>query len=163
MHKIIKNGEVVSDNWIIITNKEIGSIAELPEGDLLLPLSIWENLHDQLTDRKTGIWLNSDESPTDIKSVCQQLPVIGINFPVFTDGRGYSIAHILRAQYGYKGELRAIGDVLIDQLFFMKRCGFNSFSMRADQKLDIAIEHLGDFTISYQAAIDKNEPLFQSR
>jgi uncharacterized protein (DUF934 family) len=163
MHKIIKDGAIVDDNWTIVTNKEITSAAELPDGNLLLPLTLWENLKDQLSDRKLGVWLNSDESPTDIKDTCKSLPLIGINFPVFTDGRGYSFAHILRAQYGYQGELRAIGDVLMDQLFFMKRCGFNSFSMRADQKLDIAVQHLSDFNISYQAAIDKTAPLFQSR
>jgi uncharacterized protein (DUF934 family) len=163
MHKIIKNAAVVDDNWVIITDTEIESTSDLPNGNLVLPLSVWDNLASQLGDRNIGVWINSHESVADIKDMCNTLPIIAINFPIFSDGRGYSYAHVLRAQYGYKGELRAIGDVLMDQLFYMKRCGFDSFAMREDQKLDIAIKHLSDFNVTYQAAIDNNKPLFRRR
>lgn len=163
MNKIIKNGAIVDDSWTVVTSTEVQSAGELPDGDLILPLALWKMLGNQLPGRRIGVWLNSDQPPADIKEVCNNLPIIAINFPIFTDGRGYSYAHALRAQYGYKGELRAIGDVLIDQLFFMKRCGFDSFALRADLNPEVAVRHLQVFNVTYQAAIDKTTPLFRSR
>ncbi|MFB1037435.1 MAG: DUF934 domain-containing protein, partial [Sinobacterium sp.] len=76
---------------------------------------------------------------------------------------GYSYARLLREKYGYSGELRAIGDVLKDQLFFYKRCGFDAFAMRADRDAGAAISSLKDFSDSYQVAVDQPEPLFKRR
>lgn len=163
MHNIIKNDTVVTDDWIVVSDTNINTVADLPDGKLILPLQVWQTLANQLEGRDTGVWLNSDQSPAAIRDVCHTLPIIAINFPVFTDGRGYSYAHVLRGQYGYRGELRAIGDVLVDQLFFMKRCGFDSFAPRADLNPEIALKHLQDFSITYQAAIDKPAPLFRQR
>ena len=164
MPKIIKNAELVEDSWILVNDKEISNAADLPsEGELILPLSVWQATAKDLADRTVAVWLDSDEAPEAIKDVCNDFPLIAINFPAFADGRGYSYANVLRIQYGYTGELRAIGDVLRDQLFYMKRVGFNSFAMREDQKLEEAIANLADFTRSYQAAHDNPEPLFQKR
>ena len=163
MPKIIKNAAVIDDSWVVVTDTEINTASDLPGGDLIVPLSVWQNLQAELADRNIGVWLNSDEAPEAIKDSCQQLPVIAINFPAFADGRGYSYAQLLRTQYGYKGELRAIGDVLRDQLFYLKRCGFNSFAMREDQKLDEAVSNLKDIDETYQAAADNRQPLFQRR
>ena len=154
---------IIEDSWTVIDNTDFTSAADLPAGDLILPLQVWKTLATDLQGRNIGIWLNSDQHPTDLKEICQNFPIIAINFPVFSDGRGYSYAHVLRAQLNYKGELRAIGDVLMDQLFYMKRCGFDSYALRQDQKPEIAIRHLQDFNVTYQAAIDTTEPLFRSR
>lgn len=162
MPNIIKDAAIVEDNWQLVTDKE-ADIASLPEGDLLLPLSLWQQAKDQLADRKLGVWLDSNELPEAIKDACNSLALIAINFPAFADGRGYSYASVLRVQYGYEGELRAIGDVLKDQLFYMKRVGFNSFAMREDQDLETALKHFSDFSKPYQAATDNPEPLFQQR
>lgn len=163
MPRIIRDGAIIEDGWITVTDTTIGAANELPAGDLILPLGLWQKLQGELAGRKIGVWLNSDEPPAPIKAICQQLPIIAINFPIFSDGRGYSYAQILRSQYGYKGELRAMGDVLRDQLFYLKRSGFNSFAMRADQKIDEAVKHFHDFSETYQAAIDNPRPLFQRR
>lgn len=163
MNLIIKNHIIEDNNWVVITDKDIEHIDQLPTGDLILPLKVWQQLHSQLNERNIGVWLDSSESPHAIKDVCLQLPIIGINFPIFSDGRGYSYAQILRTQYGYTGDLRAIGDVLKDQLFYMDRCGFSSFQMREDQKLDESMPRFNDFTVRYQRAIDKDTPLFRLR
>lgn len=167
MQKIIKNATIVDDNWILINDIEIVSATQLPEGNLILPLSVWNKVQPELSDRikanSIGIWLNSDEAPAAIADICNNLPIIAIKFPVFSDGRGYSYAQILRSQYGYEGELRAIGDVLRDQLFYLRRSGFNSFTMREDQKLNEVINNLHDIKETYQAAIDNPQPLFQRR
>ena len=87
--------------------------------------------------------------------------LIAVNFPRFVDGRGYSIA-LLRERYGYSGELRAIGDVLPDQLQFMKRCGFDAFALRPDKDATKAAR-LNFFSQTYQAAADTDVPLFRRR
>ena len=167
MHNIIKNGAVSSDNWQIITATDITDSNTLPSGDLVLPLAVWLQLRTELSTRTLGVWLESSaliENLDDATlAAIKALPLIAIQFPLFSDGRGYSTAHILRKQIGYKGELRAMGDVLRDQLFFMQRVGFNSFSMRADQNLSEAVAHFNDFSNPYQAAVDQHPPLFQQR
>ena len=86
-----------------------------------------------------------------------------MNFPKFADGRGYSIARLLRERYAYRGEIRAIGDVLQDQLFFMKRCGIDAYAVRADKDIEAALTGLRDFSEAYQAAVDQPQPLFRRR
>lgn len=163
MPNIIKDGVITTDNWILVSDKEITDSNALPAGDLILPLSVWNLTKEQLSERNIGVWLDSDESPELIKNDCQQLKLIAINFPVFADGRGYSYAHVLRGQFGYEGELRAIGDVLKDQLSFMLRVGFNSFDLREDQDMEQSLLHFDDFSLPYQGAIDDPKPLFAYR
>ena len=163
MPNIIKDGNIVANDWVLIEDAEITAVSALPSGDLILPLAVWQQLSDQLTDRKIGLWLNSDEAPMVIQQQCKDLPLIAINFPAFADGRGYSYANVLRVQYGYEGELRAIGDVLKDQLSYMKRVGFNSYDLRDDQNMEEALKHFADFSKPYQAAVDNDKPLFAQR
>jgi len=86
-----------------------------------------------------------------------------VSFPVFTDGRGYSIARLLRDRHGWTGELRAVGDVLRDQLFALARCGFDSFALRAGQDVQASLAAFGDFSVRYQSATDEPMPLFRRR
>jgi len=87
--------------------------------------------------------------------------VVAVDFPKFTDGRGYSIAYNLRMRLGYMGELRAIGDVLRDQLFAMYRVGFNAFATRQDRSIDDALKGLTVFSEVYQTSVDQKLPLFR--
>jgi uncharacterized protein (DUF934 family) len=86
-----------------------------------------------------------------------------VSFPKFTDGRGFSTARLLRERYRYRGELRAVGDVLRDQLLFLARCGFDAFALRADQDPDAALAAFEDFTEAYQGGTDQPLPLFRRR
>ena len=158
MPKLIKNGIVSDDQWILIAAGESYN----NDDDILLNVADW---NDDAANRsgKTGIWLDSDQAPSLIPVAVNDLPVIAINFPAFADGRGYSYAHVLRQEMGYTGELRAVGDVLRDQLFFMQRCGFDAYSLRADRDAEQAIASFNDFQNSYQAAVDDSTPLFQKR
>jgi uncharacterized protein (DUF934 family) len=92
-----------------------------------------------------------------------RLPVIGVNFPKFTDGRSYSSARLLRERYAYRGEIRALGDVQQDQLFFMRRCGIDAYALRADKDIEKALAGLAVFSDTYQAAVDQPQPLFRRR
>ncbi len=163
--QIIKDAALVEDNWILIERAdEAHKASELPEGDLILPVQTFNALigEPELNGRNIAVWIDSDQAPSEI-GVVEEAAFVAINFPAFADGRGYSYAHKLRMQHDYNGEIRAIGDVLQDQLFYMKRVGFNSFAMREDQNLEQAIERLNDFNLVYQGAVDIKEPLFASR
>jgi len=88
---------------------------------------------------------------------------IEVNFPNFTDGRGYSIARLLRERHGYDGELRAVGDVQRDQLFYLARCGFDAFLLRKDEDAEDALAAFEDFSEAYQASVERPQPLFRRR
>jgi uncharacterized protein (DUF934 family) len=146
MPRIIKDGRISDDPWHWVPADE--SLApECLAGDehLLLPLPLWL-AHRQGRDRtRTGVWLAPDDPVDALLPWLAELPLIAIHFPVFTDGRGYSLARLLRGRHGYGGELRAVGDVLRDQIYFLHRCGFNAFGLRADQPLDEALAAFSDY------------------
>jgi len=91
------------------------------------------------------------------------LGIIAVNFPKYGDGRGYSIARLLRERYGYKGELRAVGVVARDHLQLMEQCGFDSFLLREGEDVQAALGAFGDFSESYQANAAQPVPLFRRR
>jgi uncharacterized protein (DUF934 family) len=110
-----------------------------------------------------GVWLAPDDEPERLAPFTSGLQLIAVEFPVFKDGRGFSSATLLRTRYGFRGDLRAIGDVLIDQLFYLRRVGFTSFALRVDQDPDTAVAALRTFTDVYQASVDQPLPYFRRR
>jgi len=88
---------------------------------------------------------------------------VDVHFPRFTDGRGYSLARLLRERYGYQGELRAVGDVHRDQLFYLSRVGFDAFLLRDGEDGEGALAALRDFSEAYQASVERPQPLFRRR
>jgi uncharacterized protein (DUF934 family) len=170
MALIIKNREIVEDYWQVVRAAEDGALPEvaaLPAGKVLVPLALWQAERDALVASRgkdeLGVWLAPDSEPADIVGDFDKLALIGIDFPVFRDGRGYSIGRLLRERYGYKGELRAIGDVLRDQLRFYERCGFDAYALRADKDINDALKAFTEFTVQYQGAFDEPSPLFRRR
>ncbi len=164
MQRLIKNGEVINDSWHLLDKD--ATLDGLPNSDsIIVPLALWlEHSHAlKARDGGLGVWLDSDEEVESIAGDLDQFQVIALNFPVFSDGRNYSNARLLRDRYQYQGEVRAIGDVLRDQLFFMQRCGFDAFALRADRNAEEALESLKDFSNCYQAATDQPLPLFRRR
>jgi uncharacterized protein (DUF934 family) len=166
MAKLIKNGEIIDDTWRVV--REIEAMTELDgleHEDIIVPLEFWLTNQAALKQRKSrsALWLDSHEIPTSLDNDLQCLALVALNFPVFSDGRPYSSARELRVNMSYSGEIRAIGDVLRDQLFYMARCGFDAFQMREDQDLDKALEAFSDFSEGYQSSADKPLPLFRRR
>jgi uncharacterized protein (DUF934 family) len=161
MPKIIKQSSVVDDNWQIIDRAHQG---DLPQGNLLIHISLWQSIKDSVPQGCTiAPWFDSDDSLEGYAADIHNCPLVAINFPVFMDGRGFSLARELRERYGYKGELRAIGEVIQDQLFFLHRCGFDAYDLRPETHLETAVKSLQDFTVRYQPAIDTAKPLFRQR
>ncbi|HEY0061609.1 MAG TPA: DUF934 domain-containing protein [Telluria sp.] len=164
-HKdIIKGREVVADDWSVLRLDE-GQTAdhvEVHEGKIIVPLQVWLAQRATLAERAhIGVWLAPDERADALKDDLAKFGVIAIDFPKFTDGRGYSIAFNLRKRLAYKGELRAIGDVLRDQLFSMHRVGFDAFATRQDRSIHDALKGLTVFSETYQASVDRELPLFR--
>ena len=164
MRKIIKDKAIVSDDWNLLklAEGETADAVTVPAGKQIVPLTVWLAQKTTLAARgDIGVWLASDERPEQLKEDAKSLPVIAVDFPNFADGRGYSIAYNLRTRVGFEGELRAIGDVLRDQLFYMSRVGFNAFATREDRSIDDALKGLTDFSDVYQVSWDQKSPLFR--
>ena len=167
MAKIIKNGQIVDDAWLVLklSEEQAPESVALPDTPTLLPLAVWLAHKDEILARKqpVGIWLESNEGPESIANDLKHFTIIGVNFPKFADGRGYSTARLLRERFAYSGEIRALGDVLRDQLFLLRRCGFDAFAVRQDKDIEAALAGLTAFSESYQTAVDQPQPLFRRR
>ncbi|CAB3729604.1 DUF934 domain-containing protein [Trinickia soli] len=170
MTSIIKNRSVVRDDWTVVRAAEDGTlpaIHALPAGRVLVPFSLWKQAREAIVASRSkdalGVWLAPEDEPADLAADLDKISLIGVDFPVFRDGRGYSTARLLRERYGWRGELRAIGDVLRDQLNFMARCGFDAFAVRADKDIHDALRAFEEFTVKYQGAFDTPQPLFRRR
>ena len=166
MAKLIKHNRIIDDSWAVVrlAEGETAETVQLPPGDLIVPLSVWQARRTELLARpQRGVWLAPDEVAQDIAVDLAHLQVVAIDFPAFADGRGYSTAALLRSRFGWRGELRAIGDVLRDQLFYMSRVGFDAYAIRADKDIEDALNALNDFSETYQAAVDEPLPLFRRR
>jgi uncharacterized protein (DUF934 family) len=150
------------------TPKQINATEIPTSGKVLLPLTIWIANKDALTDRmiagEIGILLQTHEpieSLIEAFDDINNLPLIAIYVERFPDGRNFTLGNLLRTRYGYQNELRAVGDILRDQLYFLKRSGFNSYEIRADRNAEEAIASLNDFTQPYQGAVDESNPVWR--
>lgn len=162
--KIIKNKVIVDDDWHVLrlNEQEAADNITVASGKIIVPLKVWLAQRETLQQRSDlGVWLSSDERPEALKNDLQRFSVIAVDFPKFADGRGYSVAYNLRVHLGYTGELRAIGDVLRDQLFYMQRVGFDAFAPRSDRNIEDALKGFSDFSEVYQASYDQKSPLFR--
>ena len=161
---ITSDGSIRQDDWVVVPRPADGESLDVPEQPALIPADLWLAGKEHFEGRDDiGVWLDSHDEPEILAGVVNELPVIAVNFPKFSDGRGYSIARLLRERLNYRHELRAVGDVLLDQLQFMKRCGFDAYVLRADKDINKAARCLNFFTQGYQAATDTDETLFRRR
>jgi uncharacterized protein (DUF934 family) len=110
----------------------------------------------------TAVRLEPDEDARLLIPHLERLALVEIAFPKFRDGRGYSSARILR-EAGYTGELRAQGDVLVDQIGFMRRCGFDSFAPEAPLNEEVVAATLARYDFVYQPAADAAVPVWKLR
>jgi uncharacterized protein (DUF934 family) len=170
MATLIRHGRIVHETWQRLEREATGApleslAVESGAAGILIPLGLWlQALGSGATlPVAAGVVLRGDDDPQPLVPDLDRLAVIAIEFARFSDGRGYSLARLLRSRYGYRGEIRAIGDVLRDQLYYLRRVGFDAFELRADQDAAGALAALADFSESYQAAADQPVPLFRRR
>ncbi|EJN34084.1 hypothetical protein PMI35_00612 [Pseudomonas sp. GM78] len=144
----------LDDPWTLIRDLE----PPLPRGKVILPLARWLE-----SPREHAVWLGPDDEVEGLEQWFGQLPLIALDFPSFRDGRAYSQAYLLRTRLGWRGELRAVGDVLRDQLSHMRHCGFDSFAVREDKSAEDALKGLAGMSVSYGRSVIEPRPLFRRR
>jgi uncharacterized protein (DUF934 family) len=129
MTLIRNNRPVETDEWVRVADD-----AALPADDakVIVSLSRWQAERTALITRNAavGVVLAADDAAEDIADDLDRLSLVALTFPKFADGRAYSTARLLRGRYRFRGELRAVGNVLRDQLLFMHRCGFDAFELQ---------------------------------
>lgn len=165
MPKLIKDGSIVDDSYSFVAANEDGSLPALPASPVLVKLPVWKQHRDALLahPHAKGVQLAPDEFAEALADDLDKLELVAIEFPAFADGRGYSTAYILRGRLGFKGELRAVGDVLKDTLFYQQRSGFNAFLIKADKDVQDALAGLQTFQSPYQGNASNPAPLYQRR
>ncbi|MDO9322439.1 MAG: DUF934 domain-containing protein [Pseudomonas sp.] len=155
---------ITDDAWTLLRD----SVGEWPAGPLILPLALWREwapapvLAGQQPSLH-GVCLAPDDEPQTLQPWLGVLPLIALEFPGFADGRGYSQAYALRSRLGWRGELRAVGDVLRDQLSHMRHCGFDAFAVRADKSVEDALKGLAGISVQYAPSVLEPLPLFRRR
>ena len=158
---LLRSGKIVEDPFTRVEGSD-----ELPaEGAVLVDLSRWQAERDALIARNSpiGVQLEAGEPPSVIADDLGHLSLVALTFPAFTDGRAFSYARLLRERYGYEGEVRAVGDVLIEQLHFMHRSGFDSFEMASDDAAAEWATAQADMKVWYQPTGDKRSTATQLR
>jgi uncharacterized protein (DUF934 family) len=157
MALIDRDGKVLTDGFQLLADD-----AAVPaSGDVIVGLK--RLLSGELAGRggKLGVRVDPEDDLALLVPELAKLAVVAISFPKFGDGRGYTKARLVRERHGFKGELRAVGEVLADQLFYMRRCGFDTFALAAGKDVNAAIAALKDFSVTYQAATDDPRPLYR--
>lgn len=151
-----------------VTDEQIAGTVIPGTGKIIVPLSVFitrkAELQARIASNEIGVWIDTHEvleSLIENQADLNTLPIIAVHVERFADGRIFSLGALLRTRYGFKNELRAFGDVLRDQLFFLKRSGFTSYLIRADRSAEDALASLKDFTKPYQGAVDNPNPVFK--
>lgn len=163
MSKVIINREVVENRWTRVVANEAGEVLLPSEGAILVAYQYWLSHQAELAGREVAICFAPDDEPESLPVDPNTFAMIACDFPAFTDGRGFSTGRLLRERYGFKGELRAVGDVFKDTINYLARCGFTAFDVRSDKDIVEAAKGLDDFVEFYQASVDQPNPLFRRR
>jgi uncharacterized protein (DUF934 family) len=162
--RVIRHRRVEPDAWQVL-GLEAEVPGMLPAGPVIVPLAAWIERRDELRARKqpVGVWLKAGDDPQALAHDLSALPLVAVHFAKFADGRGYSTAVLLRTRLQFHGELRAIGDVGRDQLFYLTRVGFDSFKLPPHRDPHAALASFADFGETYQACVTQPLPLFRRR
>jgi uncharacterized protein (DUF934 family) len=164
MAKLLKDGSIVADTWTrcdaTAEDFDIGKIAGANDNIVMLP--VWLKHSENLrTLPRLGLLLAGSDDLAQLAADLPHIDLIAIEFPKFADGRGFSSARLLRERFGFKGEIRAVGTYLPDQIYYLRRCGFDAFEV-SDDRADDALGCWTPFSEPYQGAVDQ-APLYQRR
>ena len=149
--RIIKDRAIVEDAWRHLSDEEIP-----PNGKISVPFARWQVEKEILVNRdgEIGVRLSGIEPLDELTDDLDQLQLIVLEFPKFTDGRCFSYARLLRERYGFNGEIRVSGDFLADQVYYMARVGVNAFEYQGPEPLEQVLSQLELFSVRYQPAVD---------
>jgi uncharacterized protein (DUF934 family) len=162
--RVIRDKRVENDLWE--TLGLAGDVPQaLPHGPILVPVAAWKARRDEILARREpfGVWLGPDDDPALLADDLALLQAIGVHFPKWGDGRGFSTGALLRGRYDYGGELRAFGDLGRDHLLHLTRCGFDVVKLGPRHDPEMALAAFSEYSVLYQAAIDEPMPFFRRR
>jgi uncharacterized protein (DUF934 family) len=173
MRQLIRQRKVVADDWrysdeqgLQQTRPEQAGLSDAgadgsavglrQERALIFPLQQWLAERQQwwLWDGKLGVRIGPTDDVAVLEHDFLRVSLVAIEFGGMAEGRGYSQAQLLRSRYRFTGELRAVGKIQRDQVFYMARCGFDSFEFPPGTDLNAVLTAFGDFTVAYQGAAD---------
>jgi uncharacterized protein (DUF934 family) len=159
--QVIRNRAVEDDHWETLA----ADASAIPADPVIVPLALWKARREELIARRTpvGVWLAPDDEPGQIAADLEHLSIVAVHFHKWGEGRGYSTAALLRRRFGWRGELRAFGDLGRDHLFNLARVGFDSFSLGERHDPHAALAAFNDFSLRYQGSVDDPLPLFRKR
>jgi uncharacterized protein (DUF934 family) len=163
MTAILRGGEIVADDWTVVEDgrTELGAAG----GKVIVTLARWRAEREALVAAHAAVGVLVPNT-ADIEAVYPEIsdrPLIALQFPTFADGRALSQAVVLRKRLRFGGELRAVGDIIRDLVFWLGRCGFDSIVPRKDQSLEGCRAALGELNVAYQAAADGHRPVWVRR
>jgi len=163
MTAILRDGAIAADDWLVIEDDR--TEAASAGGKVIVTLARWRAERQELLAAHSAVGVLVPNT-ADIEAVYPEIAdraLIALQFPTFTDGRALSQAVVLRKRLRYRGELRAVGDIIRDLVFWLGRCGFDSIVPRKDQNLEGCRAALDEITVAYQAAADEHTPVWVRR
>jgi uncharacterized protein (DUF934 family) len=158
---LVENGKVVEDRYV-----RVAADAPIPNSvPVIVPAARFLAEADALVGREgsLGVLWPNNRRIAELKPWLDRLALIALEFPKFRDGRAYSQARLLREQYGFRGTLRATGDVLRDQFGFLVRAGFDSFEVKKPADAAAFAKSVGRYSVHYQASADGSLPALRRR
>lgn len=155
MPLLINRTPVENDPWITLEDEQ----AIPAEGAVILPLAQWLENRDALAGREIGVLVNGEDDLEQVLALNGQVELIAVQFPAFTDGRGFSIARLLR-RAGYQGQLRAVGDVTRDRLAYLERCGFDALDVPEERFKDEVLNAFDEVSVRYQGGASVTRPAY---
>lgn len=156
---LIKNGRIAEEDWAFVEGD-----TPLPDGKVTVTLERFKAEREALLGRNAplGVRLLPEDDPHDLAEDLARLELVEVTFPKYVDGRGYSQAQLLRRRLGYKGELRAIGDVLRDQALLMVRSGFDALVLTNTDEAGFEAA-VAEYAEIYQADAQGEATVFSKR
>lgn len=159
---LLINQALADDVWTQVTAEALAENPSLPEGDVIVPLAYYLEQQAQLAARagRVGVLVNGDDDLPALFALQNSVPLVAIEFPVFRDGRGFSIARQL-VRNGFDGEIRAVGDVAHDRLAYMRSVGFNAFQIPEARFSEADLSVFDEISVNYQGTVADPRPVFR--
>jgi len=165
VNKAIVDQAIVDNDFLHIAETEELSMADLPAGNISVPLNLWldNKAEIQARDGLTAVQIAADETAEELADDLNDIDMVVLPFVSYVDGRSYSHAYKLRTRFGYQGQIRAIGDVHFDQLDFLTRSGCDAFELPEGDNLEAALRAFTEFSDVYQPSADDGRLIFSRR
>lgn len=163
--KAIVDREIVSNDFVHIAETQELTIADLPSGNISVPLNLWLDHKAEISARDgiTAVQIAADETAEELAEDLADIEMVVLPFVSYVDGRSYSHAYKLRTRFGFKGQIRAVGDVHFDQLDFLTRSGCDAVELPEGDNLDTALRAFNEYSEVYQPSADNGRLIFSRR